>query len=159
MTEMKTPPEAQAMPDKPTCPFCKRGMTPGLTKKTGCQLHGDPIQYVTLSCSNQFCRVRPSITGGCAWRGGDKPIYKKEEDAKLAKQWIEMVGEKSTITAQLKAGDDVVQQVEAVKNQIKMVAFTSAGHDNEVMKMCAVWAGTLEKALASYASVREGKSV
>ncbi len=93
MTPAPTPIEAL----KP-CPFCKKKMTRGLTKKTGCQMHGDPVQYVTLSCGYQYCPVRPSITGGCRYRGGDKPKFEAEERQELEKQWNDMLDNQSQPT-------------------------------------------------------------
>lgn len=52
------------------CPFCGSKPTKGLTKKTGCQMHGDPIQYATIACNK--CEFKPSCVGGCIYRGGDE---------------------------------------------------------------------------------------
>lgn len=79
------------MPELKPCPFCKGKMSKGLTKKTGCQMHGDPIQYVTLLCSNPSCPVKPFITGGCRYRGGDEPEYEAEERKRLAEKWNGML--------------------------------------------------------------------
>lgn len=50
------------------CPFCGKQPVFGLTKKTGCQMHGDPIQYVTLSCT---CQHHPFVTGGDRYSNGE----------------------------------------------------------------------------------------
>jgi len=66
MTQDKTSVE-RALP----CPFCGSEPTFGLTKRTGCQLHGDPIQYVLLGCRNDKCRVNPGVTGGDRYAHGE----------------------------------------------------------------------------------------
>ena len=67
-----------------TCEYCGGKAVKGLSKKTGCQLHGDPIQYAILTCSR--CE-RPKIVGGCIYRGGEKPKYKDEAYQQAAKIW------------------------------------------------------------------------
>jgi hypothetical protein len=90
-------PETQSVPgpeqiELSDCPFC--GVKPkfGLTKRTGCQLHGDPIQYVTLACVEKKCPAKPQITGrhDIYWQGEDKGCVKVQElEAKklLADVW------------------------------------------------------------------------
>lgn len=67
------------------CPFCGGQPTKGLTKKTGCQMHGDPIQYAIIGCMS--CEPKPSFRGGCIYRGGDKPKFKKEAYEEAAIKW------------------------------------------------------------------------
>ena len=69
------------MPLKP-CPFCGKQPLFGLTKKTGCQMHGNPIQYVTLSCN---CQHKPFVTGGDRYSNGDTGKF-FEEGYKCAKE-------------------------------------------------------------------------
>jgi hypothetical protein len=67
------------------CPFCGKQPSFGLGKKTGCQLHGDPIQYVDLACRNTNCHVRPRVSGGDRYSSGyeDGPLFKKcEQEAR-----------------------------------------------------------------------------
>ena len=64
------------------CPFCGKQPQFGLQKKTGCQLHGDPIQNVTLSCKNQFCHAKPCVVGGDRYASG----YEKGEKFKECEQ-------------------------------------------------------------------------
>lgn len=60
------------------CPFCGRKPTFGLTKKTGCQMHGDPIQRVTLFCNNTKCEAKPFVTGGDRYSHGETGAFFKE---------------------------------------------------------------------------------
>lgn len=64
------------------CPFCKKKPIFGLTKKTGCQLHGDPIQNATLFCNNSQCHAKPCVFGGNIFNGGE---YKARLEA--VKKW------------------------------------------------------------------------
>lgn len=75
-----TTPENSVMP----CPFCGSKPAFGLTKQTGCQLHGDPIQYVTLGCKNNACHAKPHVQGGDRYANGETgEFFKKgEADAK-----------------------------------------------------------------------------
>ena len=61
------------------CPFCKRKPSFGLTKKTGCQMHGDPIQHVTLGCKNPYCPAKPCVIGGDIYRNGEGQFFKETE--------------------------------------------------------------------------------
>ena len=67
------------------CPFCGSKPTFGYTKKTGCQLHGDPIQYVTLGCKK--CEFKPGIVGGCRYRGSDTPKYENDARSETIEKW------------------------------------------------------------------------
>lgn len=53
------------------CPFCGRKPIFGLTKKQGCQLHGDPMQYVTLRCCGVGCPARAGLLGGDIYDHGE----------------------------------------------------------------------------------------
>ena len=68
------------MPDLLPCPFCGGKPVKGLTKKTGCQLHGEPMQYATLSCTK--CEFRPHCVGGDIYNGGKAQAY-----AMAAEKW------------------------------------------------------------------------
>lgn len=77
-------PVLEPLPTPKTCPFCGNKAAFGLTKKTGCQLHGEPIQRVTLGCNNQICDAKPTITGGDRYRYGETcdDFAKGEREAK-----------------------------------------------------------------------------
>lgn len=71
--------------DKPLpCPFCGSNPQWGLTKKTGCQLHGEPIQYVTLGC--QKCPARPQVMGGDRYSNGETGEFFKEGERRAREQ-------------------------------------------------------------------------
>lgn len=61
--------EKELLPE--SCPFCDKSPQWGLTKRTGCQLHGDPIQHVTLGCNNRDCKVNPKVMGGDRYANGE----------------------------------------------------------------------------------------
>lgn len=61
------------------CPFCQSKPVFGLGRKTGCQLHGDPIQYVTLGCKNRDCPAAPTVTGGDMYQNGEGQYFKETE--------------------------------------------------------------------------------
>ncbi len=44
------------------CPFCGGSPAWQLTKKKGCQLHGEPNQNHILGCFKPSCRMRPTFT-------------------------------------------------------------------------------------------------
>jgi len=69
------------------CPFCKGKMTRGLGAKTGCQMHGDPIQHVLLKCRNQSCPVKPEMRGDDRYRGSEEPKYDKQVRDELDDRW------------------------------------------------------------------------
>ena len=48
-------------------------------------MHGDPIQYAIIGCLS--CEPKPSFRGGCVYRGGDKPKFKKEAYEEAAIKW------------------------------------------------------------------------
>jgi hypothetical protein len=75
----------QALEALKPCPFCGTRPVKGLTKKTGCQMHGDPIQHATIGCTK--CEFRPHCTGGDIYRGSETPKYKEEAYAEAAKKW------------------------------------------------------------------------
>lgn len=52
------------------CPFC--GCLPiiHLGKKTGCQLHGEPMQGIIIRCNFNGCFAKPSIETGNIYNGG-----------------------------------------------------------------------------------------
>jgi hypothetical protein len=60
------------------CPYC--GIMPlwGLTPRTGCQLHGEPIQHLKLSCKNKDCHARPEVKGGDKFRYGETGEWLKK---------------------------------------------------------------------------------
>ncbi len=57
------------------CPFCGRKPIIGLGKKQGCQLHGEPMQSVTVSCS---CEFHPAVHTGDINNGGK---FKAQQEA------------------------------------------------------------------------------
>lgn len=60
------------------CPFCNKKPSFKLKGKTSCQMHGDPIQYTYLKCSNQNCFVNPSVDGGDIYaNGASEPFLSK----------------------------------------------------------------------------------
>lgn len=75
---------AKDLPELKVCPFCGGVPTFGLTKRTGCQLHGDPIQYVIIGCRNDKCKFKPSVTGGDRYAHGETGAFfeKGEREAK-----------------------------------------------------------------------------
>ncbi len=79
------------MPEILGCPWCDKQPQWGLTKKTGCQMHGDPIQYVTLGCNNPKCEVKPHVTGGDRYSNGETGRFFVEGEKRArelaAKYW------------------------------------------------------------------------
>ena len=69
------------------CPFCGKKAKFGLAKKRGCQLHGNPIQEITVSCVNQLCPAKPSIVGECRYRGFDYPKFEEQAKEQSKKIW------------------------------------------------------------------------
>lgn len=70
------------------CPFCGGKAHKGMTPKRGCQMHGDPMQYVTISCGNNQCPAKPSVKGDvCRYGGGDDPKYHAEATESAIKVW------------------------------------------------------------------------
>ena len=61
------------------CPFCNRKPAFSLSKKRGCQMHGDPIQYVILGCSHPDCPAKPHVMGGDRYRNGEGKYFKETE--------------------------------------------------------------------------------
>lgn len=59
------------------CQFCGKKPVFGLTKKTGCQLHGDPVQYVTLGCKFSDCPAKPSVLGGDIYQNGEGKYFEE----------------------------------------------------------------------------------
>lgn len=60
-----TPPELLPEP----CPVCGRKAIIGEGKKTGCQMHGEPMQAATVSCRPD-CFGRPFVSAGDIYNGG-----------------------------------------------------------------------------------------
>jgi hypothetical protein len=65
----------------------------GLGKKGSCQLHGEPMQSVTLAC-RMGCRVRPSVSGGDIFNGGESQARNE-----VARIWNTRFGTPSTTAA------------------------------------------------------------
>ncbi len=118
------------MPELLPCPFC--GITPafGLTKKTGCQMHGDPIQYVTLGCKNSNCRVKPMVTGGDRYARGERPENLQKGEMEAREEAIKYWNTRSTPSPQREQAGDVARSWDEI---LAMLSFHNIKFDyNEV---------------------------
>ena len=52
------------------CPWCGCQPIIHLGKKTGCQLHGEPMQGIVIECNFHGCPVRPRLQAGDIYNGG-----------------------------------------------------------------------------------------
>lgn len=60
------------------CPWCGCKAVRGMTKKRGCQMHGEPIQEATVYCNSQSCPARPMICGRLNIHESGKDAANKE---------------------------------------------------------------------------------
>lgn len=72
--------EGSEMPELLPCPFCGSKPVKSLTKKQGCQMHGEPMQYAVLECTK--CEFKPRCQGGDIYNGGKAEAY-----ASAAAKW------------------------------------------------------------------------
>lgn len=128
-----------AIEEASTCPFCGGKPTRGMTPKTGCQLHGDPIQYVTVSCKNNGCPATPGVKGRkCRYSGADEPKYHKEATASAIEVW-------NTRSNQT--------EVEALRAAVR--DFSTAKVDGDAINTYGRLAGVMAKHAATIAAAKE----
>lgn len=119
------------------CPFCDVLPVKGLTQKTGCQLHGDPIQYVTVSCKNNKCPAKPTVKGTvCRYNGDDKPNNHVKATLSAIQVWNTRAN--STLVTELLG--TVISQNEALESIT----------DNTCCDKCQEAALVAKKALAQF---------
>lgn len=98
------------------CPFCGSKPAFGLTKKIGCQMHGDPIQRVTLGCNNQSCAAKPMVTGGDRYANGETGAFFKKGEADARALAVKYWNTRYTMTSpheSMTDGDGLATQQEA----------------------------------------------
>jgi len=69
------------------CPFCGNKAVWVLNKRTGCQLHGDPIQHVTLSCTIKHVQQNQQLPAEIVIAMGESGEYFKQGE-KRAEIWL-----------------------------------------------------------------------
>ncbi len=96
--------------DLKACPWCDKQPQWGLTKKTGCQMHGDPIQYVTLGCNNPKCEVKPHVTGGDRYSNGETGRFFVEGEKRARELAAKYWNTRPTVTPTDTAMEDAAQR-------------------------------------------------
>lgn len=71
------------------CPFCKKPPRFSLGKKTGCSLHGEPMQDVLLVCDNRDCPAKPSVRGGDRYALGETGEHFKRGEKQAREKAVE----------------------------------------------------------------------
>ena len=117
-------------------------------------MHGDPIQYITISCGNRKCAAKPSITGGNRYSNGETGEFFKRGDERARS----VAGEKWNTRA------DMIEARPADECElIEIMKDMAIAHRMSHTHMCdgGYWRDEFdrlsEKSLAAYRASKEEK--